>query len=387
MTHDAWAFLAARTQGPVPPVDPTQTNIPNKDRLLRRKKLILQGLGPNAKEKAGDLSYKDLAKEEARKVALNLLPSAQDFKYVSPAAMPPVFWNSATVLLKWKLKTNFFSRSDSEFDVVDNPLSRDSLTGHPILKSTGAKGMMRGALQMILPRGNEDEARQSDSILSSLFGLIKEENDEGSGGNTVFGDVVFSGEIAAGDMFSPHNREFGVVRQPIGFEVVPAGATAELGILVFDRKHDPAIVRSSLLHLLNAAQVLIQDLGMSAKRSVSFGVGGAVSVTIRSGGAVDLGEAGRCIVPLGNTLRCVNNILRPGEDLCQNEDEALARILDAGGDDMDEQHQRCSECFAQQAEQEVARKAWEADLSHVHWEFDDIAAAIESVEALEEAAQ
>ncbi|MBT3375860.1 MAG: hypothetical protein HN742_24355 [Lentisphaerae bacterium] len=224
---------------------------------------------------------RDEAKENARKCSSPWFTDGSH-SYEAPADGPLPTTRSIAVKLEWTLTSPFFSRAESEFDAIDNPISRDRLTGYPILKATGAKGMMAHLVQL------DDEA-----LWQKLFGRANDQDGTGDSGRAVFGDVVF--DKVDTDIFSPHDRQHGVVDHPVGFEVVPTGAKATWGFLLFERVCRELEILSCLEQLLETARDLICEYGMSAKRTVGYGMGKEIHVTLRPGAAWDFGVEGQRI--------------------------------------------------------------------------------------------
>ena len=252
MTHDMYAWLSEIDRGENQNLSP----------LARQMQLALRVI------ENGDAAAKQKA------MALEIQP-LQEFSYHSPGMAQPFLATGLALQLSWTLQTPFFSRSGNKFDAVDNPVSRDYLSNTPVLKASGAKGMLANLLKM-----------QDNSIACELFGEKNAtDSDTGKKGNLIIGDVQFSS--TGHDIFSPHDRRFGVVDHPVGFEVVPAGSKAEWGIMV------PSLTgenwRGTLVFLLRAIQALLWDYGLSAKRSSGYGIGtGEIQVTAKIGEKVKI---------------------------------------------------------------------------------------------------
>jgi CRISPR/Cas system CMR subunit Cmr6 (Cas7 group RAMP superfamily) len=204
-----------------------------------------------------DNDKKVKAKENAQ--TLDLRNWSSEFNYVHPCACPAFLSRSIALKFEWTLKTPFFSRSMSEFDVIDNPISRDSLNGYPVLKASGIKGM----LEQIA----EYKDKEYEKI---LFGDQNDSDESGISGRMIIGDVVFS--KTSFDVFSPHEREFGVADHPVTFEVVPAGAKAECGIFIYELNPGELDFKRTIFLIVESFKELLFEYGMSAKRSSGYGI-------------------------------------------------------------------------------------------------------------------
>lgn len=201
---------------------------------------------------------------------------------------------SCGILAEWTLATPFFSRGISEFSAVDNPVSRDRLSGEPILHASGARGMLRHAC----------DGACSPEEISDLFGNDRElESDEvGFSGFLNVGDVCFSGKTFA-EIFTPHERKSRTVQNPVYFEMVDKGSLAKWGLMLFDFKCCPRRIRELLPLVLSRLKYLIEDLGMSAKRSSGYGIGGNLTVQLNSGAKLGIPDSLKCKLPIEDVLK------------------------------------------------------------------------------------
>ena len=231
----------------------------------------------------GSDTEKNEAKEKAATDCRNNPAWCRDFPVIAPGGRAPFLTTGLGLELSWNLKTPFFSRSESEFDAIDNPVSRDPINGLPILHAAGVKGMLR---QIIASRDPE--------LADKLCGRVNQDEDAESGGNAgsvIFGDVEF--QNSAPDIFSPHDHTFGVVDHPIFFEVAAAGSRARWGLMI--TALDPECGREDVAILLTAIKELLYDYGLSAKRSSGYGIAEkGVTVTMRPGRRIRLPEEFCC---------------------------------------------------------------------------------------------
>lgn len=249
---------------------PSWTELPS---LAQRQLCALQVMG-------GSDTQKNDAKSKAREIVQGPHCWPEPLSFPGPGAESPFLRRGLSIELRWNLQSPFFSRSESEFDAVDNPIARDSLSQLPILRASGAKGMLRHVFKQFA----------EPELEAGLFGeLNRDASDEisASAGSLVVGDVLF--DRVASDVFSPHDRTFAVVDHPVFFEVVPAGANARWGLQL--TRLDPETGPRELELLLRAIADLLLLYGMSAKRSSGYGMAEErVVVRIRTGKSVKLPE-------------------------------------------------------------------------------------------------
>lgn len=201
---------------------------------------------------------------------------------------------SCGILAEWTLKTPFFSRGISEFSAVDNPVSRDRLSGVPVLYASGARGMLRHTY---------DGECLSEEI-SDLFGNDRElEDDEvGFAGCLNVGDVCFRGGTFA-EIFTPHERASRTVQNPVFFEMVNKDVSAQWSLMLFDFKCCPKRIRELLPSVLSHMKYLIEELGMSAKRSSGYGIGKNLTVQLNPGTKLGIPDSLKRKLPVAELLK------------------------------------------------------------------------------------
>jgi hypothetical protein len=234
---------------------------------LRRAKLTVDVYGR-------DNARKDTAKQQATDCT-GLVSAFPETEYLHPGNQEVIGGRGIGLSFEWRLVSPFFSRADIEMDVFDNPLSRDSLTLRPILRASGAKGMLGHVLR-------QNDETLAEELLGPCVKKMQSPHAEGSAGSLVVGDVVF--DKVGVDIFSPHERRFGVVDHPVSFEVVPEGAKAEWGLMLWERMPgtlDTPGLRARLNLILGSARDLLLSLGMSAKRTSGYGMAEPASLVIR----------------------------------------------------------------------------------------------------------
>lgn len=201
---------------------------------------------------------------------------------------------SCGILAEWNLKTPFFSRGISEFSAVDNPVSRDRLSGVPVLYASGARGMLRHTY----------DGESLPEEISDLFGNDRElEDDEvGFSGCLNVGDVCF-GERTFAEIFTPHDRASRTVQNPVFFEMVNKDVSAKWGLMLFDFKCCPKRIRELLPSVLSHLKYLIEELGMSAKRSSGYGIGKNLTVQLNPGAKLGIPDSLKQKLPVAELLK------------------------------------------------------------------------------------
>jgi len=236
----------------------------SKDSFKRQKETFNRYTARTAVEK-------DSAKDKAKDLTGNW---GADI-YVCPGDIKPFLSRSISVKVKWTTTTPFFSRSNSEFSAIDNPIERDSLSGKPVLHGSGMKGLLRSVMY-----------EKDINITTKLFGNDRLDDKNISAGRMVFGDVIF--DKAGSDIFAPHDRKYGVVDHPVTFEVVPSETKAEWGFIIFEYKRNEIEIKKSLRLLLESLYELLVYYGMSAKRSSNYGLAENIKLEFKVGSSIKL---------------------------------------------------------------------------------------------------
>ncbi|MGI6138824.1 MAG: RAMP superfamily CRISPR-associated protein [Candidatus Hydrogenedentales bacterium] len=265
MTFDFWAYL--------------KTGGYEENRILKRSKLTLQVILDENKD---DAKQKALATPDQPNTKLDCFDCQNLF--LRNCTLP---WKySISMEFKWELTTPWFSRVESNFDVLDNPLSRDRLTGKPMFKASGLKGVLRHASAFF----KNDFSNYAD-LINFCFGDANDSGNSGNQGKVKFDNVIF--DKISSDIISPHDRKRGVADHPVGFEIVPQGATAQTSVFIFSKtENDHKQGIQAALLLLKSLEFLLTDLGISAKRSIGYGLGKLTQIKIKTGASIDLGKTG-----------------------------------------------------------------------------------------------
>lgn len=74
-----------------------------------------------------------------------------------------------------------------------------------------------------------------------------------------------------------------VAKLPVSFEVVPAGVSAQWDILIFDFRNRQKEIFPRAVRIIQAVNVLVTEIGLSAKRTSGLGLGKDLTVEIKTG--------------------------------------------------------------------------------------------------------
>ena len=225
----------------------------------------------------------------ARKAYIDEVAKHQGFFRVA-AGLQPVLRPSFDQLplrswlgfeIEFTLEAPFYSKDDRAFHPLDNPLRKDRHFGVPFLSATAWKGLLRWACCLTWGKGDNQlehlrqepdfEKRPEPDWLVHLFGNEHGAAKSFSQGALRFYPTFFEAPPAF-ELINPHNRDTKAGTQPIHFEVVPAGTSGVLRLLYAPLpKQEKYLAAQALPLLLEAIQELLQDYGISAKRTTGWG--------------------------------------------------------------------------------------------------------------------
>jgi len=184
-----------------------------------------------------------------------------------PACLAVLPSGSCLLRVGVRLRRPFTSKDDLAFYPIDNPLKREWVFQTPYLPVAGVKGLLRWAWRMCF--GDNEKTRE---IL--LFGP---RNEGLKGGDDLAGclyiwPLFWRGKVGL-EVINPHDRLSGAGQDPIKYEIVEAGATADIWLLFLNRRLEDAagFLAETVSPLVDALSYLVTESGLSAKRSADWG--------------------------------------------------------------------------------------------------------------------
>lgn len=157
------------------------------------------------------------------------------------------------------LQSPFFSRDDRPFYPTDNVLRRHHVFHTPCLSAAGLKGLLHWAWNMS-GGSKEDE--------DLLFGKAADGDDALSQQGLLYLWPVFWQGRTDVELINPQNRTSGAGTVPIKYEVVKAGGTGSLFLLLLNRENAAPRLMGPLV---DALFYLLDYGGLSAKSSAGWG--------------------------------------------------------------------------------------------------------------------
>ena len=179
--------------------------------------------------------------------------------------MPLMPLGSCLLQFNLKLERPFFSKDDLAFYPMDNPLKREHILGVPYLSAAGVKGLLRWAWQMCWEN-------TMDECEKDFFGPRQGELDDNTGqqGCLYFYPLFWNGTVGL-DVINPHSRETGTGINPISYEVVKRGGATTLSLMFVNRNESWSAANNFLELIKEPLSFLIEDSGISAKRTAGWG--------------------------------------------------------------------------------------------------------------------
>lgn len=163
-----------------------------------------------------------------------------------------------------QLTRPFYSRDDRDFYPMDNPLKREWVFQTPYLAASGVKGLLRWAWQACFAA----EKRVEEIRLFGSRPGLQDEADAHQGVLHVW--PVFWDPQVGLEVINPQDRTTGAGSDPVRYEVVQAGATGKVCLLILNRTLEENFLKKILPDLLQCLQMFLQG-GLSAKRSADWG--------------------------------------------------------------------------------------------------------------------
>lgn len=173
--------------------------------------------------------------------------------------------HSLFVQLELKLTRPFHSRDDRTFHPNLNPLKKEWVFHTPYLAASGIKGLLRWAWRM---RHGDERLALEERLFGPRAGHVDE--DSARQGCLYTWPLFWDGQVGL-EVINPQDRATGAGTTPIKYEVVKAGGTGILSLLLMNRDASPDFLSDSHLEALLACLRTLLDGGLSAKRSVDWG--------------------------------------------------------------------------------------------------------------------
>lgn len=174
---------------------------------------------------------------------------------------------SCFIEIDLELVRPFYSRDDRAFYPIENPVKRDWVFHEPYLAAAGIKGLLRWAWKTCW----SGDKSKSD-LAGKLFGLEKENLTEENAqiGMLYICPLFWKGRVEL-ESINPHDSESGAGLKPIKYEVVQRGGKGKLALLIVNREESLDSLRSIMAPFWEALMFLLENSGLSAKRSADWG--------------------------------------------------------------------------------------------------------------------
>lgn len=165
----------------------------------------------------------------------------------------------AIVQVEFELEEVYFSKDDTFFYVIDNPLKKDKVYKIPYIAPSTWKGMLRWIAQK----------KTGDRLLiKKIFGNERSDEEGFSGSIRFYPSFFYDISI---EIINPFDRLHRKGTTPILFEVVPKGSKSEVILTYIPKFEDQERFNENVEFILECLRDLIQSYGISAKRSSGWG--------------------------------------------------------------------------------------------------------------------
>jgi CRISPR-associated protein Cmr2 len=184
---------------------------------------------------------------------------------------------SLTIHIEFKLAKPYISRNDEDFYIVDNPILKDKAFQIPMVRPSGWKGALSGALHQLGHTSNQD-------FVKRVFGKANESDDDGNqdsgsvGRMHIFPSFFLDAKTRV-EVINPRERTTQAGTMPIPFDVVGQGSHAVFSLLYvpLDRiakneEETRSQVQEDIGILLEGIKAMFTTYGFGAKTSSGFGV-------------------------------------------------------------------------------------------------------------------
>lgn len=168
----------------------------------------------------------------------------------------------AIIRCEFVLEEVYFSRDDTFFYVIDNPLKKDKVFKIPYIAPSTWKGMLRWVATKLYGKTNKDRIKR-------IFGFEKGgDEEENAGALRIYPSFFYDIDI---EIINPIDRKTRKGTVPILFEVVPKGSKSEVILTYIPNFIHQQYIDTDLEVIQGSLEVLIRDYGISAKRSSGWG--------------------------------------------------------------------------------------------------------------------
>lgn len=183
---------------------------------------------------------------------------------------------SFTIRIEFKLSKPYISRNDEDFYVIDNPVLRDKVFRVPMVRPSGWKGSLFGALYQM-------EHTSNQNFVKRVFGEVKESGEEErkemgfAGRMRIFPSFFFDLKTGV-EIINPRERQSQAGTKPIPFEAVKQGSHSVFSLLYTpldriakDEDETRPQVQQDIATLLEGITGMFTTYGFGAKTSSGFG--------------------------------------------------------------------------------------------------------------------
>jgi hypothetical protein len=183
-----------------------------------------------------------------------------------PACLEPLPGGSCLLRVGVKLRRPFTSKDDLAFYPIDNPLKREWVFQTPYLAAAGVKGLLRWAFRMCF----NDSEKIPETL---LFGSRRQRQKSGNEAGCLYiWPLFWRGKVGL-ETLHPHDRLSGAGKKLIKYEIIQAGATGDICLLLVNRRMEEAtaFLAKTVPPLLEALCYLLAESGLSARRGADWG--------------------------------------------------------------------------------------------------------------------
>lgn len=180
----------------------------------------------------------------------------------------------AILRCQFKLEEVYFSRDDSAFYVIDNPLKKDKVFKIPYIAPSTWKGMLRWVATKLYGKKYKENIKR-------IFGFEKgSDEEEHAGALRIYPSFFYEIDI---EIINPMDRKLRKGTNPITFEVVPKGAQSEVILTYIPNFTEQHYIDQDLEIIQDSLKKLIQEYGISAKRSSGWGKSQIINFSVERG--------------------------------------------------------------------------------------------------------